>query len=70
MQELANHIWSNGRFHIAAARAHRTWLARELGKSLEDEVTLDDAVRLMQAAAVLAAPRTQNTAGKPTARRP
>lgn len=54
MQELADHIWSNRRFHDVAALAHRTWLARELGKPIVDEVTADDAVRLMQAAAVLA----------------
>lgn len=54
MQELADHIWSNTRFHDAAALAHRTWLARELGQPLAEEVTADDAVRLMQAAAVLA----------------
>ncbi len=54
MQELANLIWANPRFHDTAAHAHRTWLARELQKPLEMEVTADDAVRLMQAAAVLA----------------
>lgn len=54
MQELADHIWSNSRFHDVAAQAHRTWLARELGKPIVEEVTADDAVRLMQAAAVLA----------------
>ncbi len=54
MQELADHIWANSRFHDAAAHAHRTWLARELRKPLESEVTTEDAVRLMQAAAVLA----------------
>lgn len=54
MQELAEYIWSNTRFHDVAALAHRTWLARELGKPLVEEVTADDAIRLMQAAAVLA----------------
>ena len=54
MQELADHIWGNKLFHDAAALAHRTWLAREFGKPLDKEVTHDDAVRLMQAAAVLA----------------
>lgn len=54
MQELANHIWANPRFHDAAAHAHRTWLARELRKPLASEVTTDDGARLMQAAAVLA----------------
>nr|WP_294564957.1 DEAD/DEAH box helicase [uncultured Rhodopila sp.] len=54
MQELADHIWGNKVFHAAAALTHRTWLARELGQSLVEEVSADDAVKLMQAAAVLA----------------
>lgn len=54
MQELANHIWNNTRFHDVVALAHRTWLARELGRPLAQEVTSDDAAKLMQAAAVLA----------------
>jgi len=54
MQELADHIWANRRFHAVAAFAHRTWLARELGKPLAEEITADDAVKLIQAAAVLA----------------
>lgn len=54
MQELADQIWSNSRFHDAAALTHRTWLARELGRPLEREVTLEEAVRLMQASAILA----------------
>lgn len=54
MQDLADHIWSNSRFHVAATLAHRTWLARELRKPLDDEVKIEDAVRLMQAAAILA----------------
>jgi len=54
MQELADHIWGNARFHETAAHAHRTWLGRELRRPLETEVTAADAVRLMQAAAVLA----------------
>lgn len=54
MQELADHIWRNEAFHSAAALAHRTWLARELGRPLEQEIDRDDAVRLMRAAAVLA----------------
>jgi hypothetical protein len=54
MQELADHIWDNAQFHDTAAHAHRTWLARELRKPLETELMAGDAVRLMQAAAVLA----------------
>ena len=54
MQELADQIWGNSRFHDAAALAHRTWLARELGTPLDPEVTIDEAVRLMQASAILA----------------
>jgi len=54
MQELADQIWANIRFHEAAALAHRTWLARELRKPLDLEVSSEDAVKLMQAAAVLA----------------
>lgn len=54
MQDLADHIWSNAHFHDAAALAHRTWLARELGRPLIQEITADNAVKLMQAAAVLA----------------
>ncbi|MFT9025341.1 DEAD/DEAH box helicase [Acetobacter indonesiensis] len=54
MQELADQIWGNSRFHDAAALAHRTWLARELGRPLDPEVTLEEAVRLMQASAILA----------------
>lgn len=54
MQELADQIWGNSRFHEAAALAHRTWLGRELGRPLELEVTMEEAVRLMQASAILA----------------
>jgi hypothetical protein len=54
MQELADHIWSNKLFHNVAALTHRTWLARELGRPLAEEVSSEDAVKLMQAAAVLA----------------
>lgn len=54
IQELADHIWDNSRFHEAAARTQRTWLARELGKPIDDEVAAEDAVKLMEAAAVLA----------------
>lgn len=54
MQELADYIWRNRAFHAAAALAHRTWLARELGQPLAEEVSQDDAVRLIRAAAVLA----------------
>lgn len=54
MQELADQIWGNSRFHDAAALAHRTWLARELGRPLDPEVTMEEAVRLMQASAILA----------------
>ncbi len=54
MQELADQIWGNSRFHDAAALTHRTWLARELGRPLEPEVTVEEAVRLMQASAILA----------------
>lgn len=54
MQELADQIWGNSRFHEAAALAHRTWLARELGRPLDPEVTIEEAVRLMQASAILA----------------
>jgi hypothetical protein len=54
MQELADQIWGNSRFHEAAALAHRTWLARELGRPLDPEVTMEEGVRLMQASAILA----------------
>ncbi|MBW6528510.1 DEAD/DEAH box helicase [Sphingomonas sp. RHCKR7] len=54
MQELADQIWGNSRFHDAAALAHRTWLARELGRPIDPEVTMEEAVRLMQASAILA----------------
>ena len=54
MQELADQIWGNSRFHVAAALAHRTWLGRELGKPLDAEVAMEEAVRLMQASAILA----------------
>ena len=54
MQELADQIWGNSRFHDAAALAHRTWLGRELGRPLDPEVTMEEAVRLMQASAILA----------------
>lgn len=54
MQELADHIWRNKAFHVAAALSHRTWLARELGQPLAEELSQEDAVRLMRAAAVLA----------------
>lgn len=54
MQELADHIWKNAGFHEAAALTHRTWLARELGRPLDEEVTAEVAAKLMQASAVLA----------------
>lgn len=54
MQELADRIWKNDRLHEVAALTHRTWLARELGQPLEEEISQEDAIKLMQAAAVLA----------------
>lgn len=54
MQELADHIWENGRFHEVASQAHRTWLARELGQPPDKDFSQENMVKLMQAAAILA----------------
>ncbi len=54
MQQLANKVWSNPAFHAAAARLQHGWIARELGVELSDPPTLEEAGRVIRAAAILA----------------
>lgn len=54
MQELADTVWRDRRFHVLADRVQRAWVAREVGVSLVDVPPPDELTRLMQAAAILA----------------
>ncbi|WP_295226039.1 DEAD/DEAH box helicase [uncultured Brevundimonas sp.] len=54
MQALAEKVWKNPAFHAAAARLQHGWIASELGVNPPHPVTLEEAGRVMRAAAILA----------------
>lgn len=54
MQDLANKVWSNPAFHLAAARMQRAWIARDIRLQGLDPLDLGEAARVMRAAAILA----------------
>ena len=54
IQDLADKIWSNVRFHRAAKSIERAWLAAELKLSQPAKISEAIAVRAMSASAVLA----------------
>jgi len=54
MQELADKIWGNPRFHEAANRIEIAWLTKEIGGLDRSAADISDATRLMRSAAVLA----------------
>lgn len=53
IQEIADKVWTNPAFHDASQRVQLAWLKRELGKE-DITATIEDAGRLMRAAAILA----------------
>lgn len=58
IQELADKIWGNPKFHEAAHRIELAWLTREIGGIEGGPAKLADATNLMRSAAVLACSET------------
>jgi hypothetical protein len=56
MRELADKVWANGAFQAAAIALQRAWITREIGV-VADPPPLDIAIKVMQAAAILAGTR-------------
>ena len=60
MQELADKVWGNPRFHDAAHRIELAWLTKEIGGVDAGPADITDATRLMRSAAILACSETAN----------
>ncbi|NEY92011.1 DEAD/DEAH box helicase [Tabrizicola oligotrophica] len=58
MQELADKVWANARFHDAARRVELAWLTKEIGGVEDGPADITDATRLMRSAAILACSET------------
>lgn len=58
IQDLADKIWENPRFHDAAHRIELAWLTKEIGGLERKQANLADAKSLIQSAAVLACSET------------
>lgn len=54
MQELADKVWSNPRFHESANRLQRAWIAKEAKCSLDSLPDISEVAKVVQAAAILA----------------
>ncbi|MER9657887.1 DEAD/DEAH box helicase [Mesorhizobium sp. M0152] len=54
MQELADKVWDNSRFHDAAHRIELAWLTKEISGIDGGHADITDATRLMRSAAILA----------------
>ncbi|TCU60706.1 hypothetical protein EDF58_1011 [Novosphingobium sp. PhB57] len=54
MQELADKIWENPRFHDASLRIELAWLTKEISGVDDGPADIADATRLMRSAAILA----------------
>lgn len=54
MQELADKVWTNARFHYAAKAIERCWLTNELKLENVRPITEESAIRAISAAAILA----------------
>jgi hypothetical protein len=54
IQELSDKVWANAGFHQATRRIELAWLRKDLGLAEGAEVSSDDAVKLIRAAAILA----------------
>lgn len=58
MQELADKIWENPRFHDAANRIELAWLTKEISGIDDSHADITDATRLIRSAAILACSET------------
>lgn len=58
MQELADKVWGNPKFHDAAHRIELAWLTKEIGGVDNGPADITDATRLMRSAAILACSET------------
>ncbi|GGI90824.1 hypothetical protein GCM10007973_28920 [Polymorphobacter multimanifer] len=58
MQELADKVWGNPKFHDAAHRIELAWLTKEIGGIENGPADITDAKRLMRSAAILACSET------------
>lgn len=58
IQELADKVWGNPRFHDAAHRIELAWLTKEIGGVDAGPADITDATRLMRSAAILACSET------------
>lgn len=58
IQELADKVWENPRFHDAARRIEMAWLSKEIGGIDAAHTDPTDAARLMRSAAILACSET------------
>lgn len=54
MQELADKVWGNPKFHDAAHRIELAWLTKEIGGVDDGPADITDATRLMRSAAIIA----------------
>jgi hypothetical protein len=54
IEELSDHVWKNPKLHVTAKRAQMAWLKRELGMDDDSGLTVEDATKLVRAAAILA----------------
>jgi DEAD/DEAH box helicase len=59
IQELTEKVWENASFHEAARRVELAWLRKELGVGDASSPSLDDASKLIRAAAILACSDSQ-----------
>lgn len=58
MQDLADKVWGNPRFHEAMHRIELAWLTKEIGVADGCSADITDAKRLMRSAAILACSET------------
>ncbi len=54
IQELSEKVWANSNFHEAIRRVELAWLRKEFGVATEASISLEDANKLIRAAAILA----------------
>jgi hypothetical protein len=57
--ELADRVWANQKFHEASQRTEIAWLQRELRVESDAAITVDEANKLIRAAAILACSERQ-----------
>lgn len=54
MQELADKVWSNPRFHAVASRLQQAWIAHEVNAAFDGAPGLEDVSKAIRASAILA----------------